>query len=516
MARSKVELFEQIRRDMRVEEVSIRELAQRHRVHRRTVRQALASAVPPPRKAYARRSRPAMDAYVEVIDSWLLGDREVPRKQRHTARRIWQRLVAEYGAQMAEVTVSRYVAHRKSELGLDQVEVMVPQTHPPGAEAEVDFGEFYATIAGLLIKVWMFVMRLSHAGKAFHVVFATQAQEAFLEGHVLAFEHFGAVPARIRYDNLKPAVVRVLRGRDRAESERFIALRSHYGFDGFFCRPGKEGAHEKGGVEGEIGRFRRRHLVPVPKVASLAELNEVIAAADRADDARVITGRPITVGAAFAAERAHLSALPDERFDTARLLQARVDTRSRVCVRQCYYSVPVRYAGRRLPVRLSATRVEILDGAQVVAAHERAVTKYAQVLILDHYLEVLKVKPGALPGATALAQAKACGAFTGTHQRYWDAARRERGDQAGTRALIEVLLAHRSLPATAVIAAMDKAIAAATLDPQAVLIDARRHAGEALAPVIPIGALARYDRPAPTLTGYDDLLATGATTRSAP
>lgn len=516
MARSKVELFEKIRRDMRVEEVSIRELAQRHGVHRRTVRQALASAVPPPRKAYARRSRPAMDPYVEVIDSWLLGDQEVPRKQRHTARRIWQRLVAERGAQMAEVTVSRYVAHRKCELGLDQVEVTVPQSHAPGAEAEVDFGEFYATIAGVLIKVWMFVMRLSHSGKAFHVGFATQAQEAFLEGHVLAFEHFGAVPARIRYDNLKPAVVRVLRGRDRSESERFIALRSHYGFDGFFCRPGKQGAHEKGGVEGEIGRFRRRHLVPVPKVASLAELNELIAVADGADDARVITGRPITIGAAFAAERAHLSALPGERFDTARLLQARVDTRARVCVRQCYYSVPVRYAGRRLPVRLSASRVEILDGAQVVAIHERAVTKYAQVLILDHYLEVLKIKPGALPGATALAQAKACGAFTVTHQRYWDAARRSRGDQAGTRALIEVLLAHRSLPATAVIAAMAKAINAATLDPQAVLIDARRHAGAALAPVIPIGALARYDRPAPTLTGYDDLLASGAAIQSAP
>jgi transposase len=228
MARSRVELFEQIRRDRRVAKLSIRELADKHGVHRRTVRQALASAMPPPRKAYARRSRPAMDPWVEVIDSWLLGDREVPRKQRHTARRVWQRLVAEHGASVAEVTVSRYVARRRVELGLDRTQVMVPQTHPPGAEAEVDFGEFYATIAGVLIKVWMFVMRLSHSGKAFHVAFATQAQEAFLEGHVLAFEHFGSVPGRIRYDNLKPAVVRVLRGRDRVESERFIALRSHY------------------------------------------------------------------------------------------------------------------------------------------------------------------------------------------------------------------------------------------------------------------------------------------------
>ena len=511
MARSRVELFEQIRRDRRVERLSIRELAQRHRVHRRAVRQALASAVPPPRKRYPRRARPAIDPWVEVIDGWLLADRDVPRKQRHTARRIWQRLVAEHGAVLAEVTVSRYVARRRVELGLDRVEVAVPQTHPPGAEAEVDFGEFSARIAGALIKLWMFVMRLSHSGRAFHVAFATQAQEAFLEGHVLAFAHFGGVPARIRYDNLKPAVVRVLRGRDRTESDRFIALRSHYGYDSFFCRPGKDGAHEKGGVEGEIGRFRRRHLVPVPEVASLAELNALIGAGDRADDTRVITGRPVTVAAAFAAERAHLGSLPAEPFDAARLLAARVDNRARVAVRQCYYSVPARLSGRRVSVRLTASTVEVLDGPRVVARHERAAGRYLEVLALDHYLEVLKIKPGALPGATALAQAKACGAFTPTHQRYWDAARAERGDAAGTRALIEVLLAHRSLPAPALLAAMDKAITVGVLDPQVVLIDARREATGQVAAVIPIGALARYDRPAPNLAGYDQLLTSSGT-----
>ncbi len=506
MARSRVELFERIRRDRRIEGLSIRELAERHRVHRRTVRQALASAMPPPRRAYPRRPRPAVDPYAELIDSWPLADRDVPRKQRHTARRIWQRLVAEHGATLAEVTVSRHVSRRRVELGLDHIEVAVPQTHPPGAEAEVDFAEFHARIAGVLIKLWMFVMRLSHSGRAFHVAFATQAQEAFLEGHVLALAHFGAVPARIRYDNLKPAVVRVLRGRDRAESERFIALRSHYGFDSFFCLPGKAGAHEKGGVEGEIGRFRRRHLVPVPEVGSLAQLNERIAAADRLDDTRVITGRPVTVAAAFAVELPSLLPLPAETFDPARMLEARVDNRARVCVRQSYYSVPARFAGRRMTVRLSATTVEVLDGARVVARHERAVGRYAEVLTLDHYLEVLQTKPGALPGATALAQAKACGAFTQTHQRYWDAVRRARGDAVGTRALIEVLLAHRTMPAAALLAAMGTAADAGVLDPQVVLIDARRHATRQVAPVIPIGALARYDRPAPTLTGYDQLL----------
>ena len=510
MARSKVELFEEIRRDRR-SGGSIRELAEKHHVHRRTVRQALASAVPPPRKAYPPRPRPAIGAYAAVIDEWLLADRDAPRKQRHTARRVWQRLVAEHGAVLAEVTVSRYVAGRRAELGLDRVEVAVPQAHLPGAEAEVDFGEFHATVAGVLVKLWMFVMRLSCSGRAFHVAFATQAQEAFLEGHVLALAHFGAVPARVRYDNLKPAVVRVLRGRDRDEAERFTALRSHYGFDSFFCIPGRAGAHEKGGVEGEIGRFRRRHLVPVPAVASLAALNDLIAAADLADDARVITGRPVTVAVAFAAELPALLPLPAEPFDAARLLEARADSRARVCVRQNYYSVPVRYAGRRLPVRLAATAVEVLDGGRVVARHERAAGKYAEVLILDHYLEILRRKPGALPGATALAQAKASGTFATAHQQYWDAARRDRGDAAGTRALIEVLLAHRTLPAAALQAAMSKAASSGILDPQVVIIDARRQAGGQVAPVIPIGALARYDRPAPTLTAYDQLLS-----RSAP
>jgi hypothetical protein len=148
VARSRVELFEQIRKDRQVEDASIRELADRHHVHRRTVRQALASAVPPPRKAYAQRPRPATDAYAAVIDSRLVADRLVPRKQRHMARRVWQRLVAEHGATLSEVTVSRYVTRRRAELGLDRCEVAVPQAHPPGAEAEVDFGEFHAMIAG--------------------------------------------------------------------------------------------------------------------------------------------------------------------------------------------------------------------------------------------------------------------------------------------------------------------------------------------------------------------------------
>lgn len=517
--RSRVEVFEEIRRDARLDpSLSVRQLARRHGVHRRAVRQALASPVPPPRKRYPARARPAIDPWVEVIDGWLIADTTVVRKQRHTARRVWQRLVAEHGAVVSEVTVSRYVAARRVELGLVSKEVFVPQVHEPGAEAEVDFGEFDVVIAGAAgestVRVWMFVMRLSHSGRAFHVAYGTQAQEAFLQGHVEAFAYFGGVPGRVRYDNLKPAVTRVLKGRDRAESDRFVALRSHYGFDSFFCVPGQAGAHEKGGVEGEIGRFRRRHLVPVPRVASLAELNVLIRAGDAADDGRVITGHHACVGAEFAAEAPLLQPLPVEVFDPAVVQDRRVDHRSRVSVRQNHYSVPARYVGRRLTVRLTATTVTILDGATIVGRHDRLFGRYLEALTLDHYLEVLVRKPGALPGATALAQAKACGAFTATHQRYWDATRRVMGDARGTRALVEVLLAHRTLPAPDLAAAMETAVTTGILNPEVVIIDARRRftpttpstSTAAEAQVATGQDLRRYDRPTPSLSGYDDLL----------
>jgi hypothetical protein len=306
---------------------------------------------------------------------------------------------------------------------------------------------------------------------------------------------------------LKPAVQRVLRGRDRAESERFIALRSHYGFDSFFCQPGPEGAHEKGGVEGEVGRFRRRHLVPVPQVASMAELNDLVAAGDAADDGRRIDGRAITVGEHFAVEVDALAPLPVEPFDPTLLLTPLVDAKSRVCVRQCFYSVPVRYVGRRINIRLSAETVEALEGSRIVATHDRLVAKASESLVLDHYLEVLRIKPGALVGATALARARASGAFSAEHEQFWAAARRRLGDQAGTRALVEVLLAHRSLPPAAIRQALAACVDAEVVDPDVVVVEARRRLDRRDPVVVPIGAaLTRYDRPTPAIDVYDQLL----------
>ncbi len=300
-----------------------------------------------------------------------------------------------------------------------------------------------------------------------------------------------------------------MKGRGRIETERFIAMRSHYGFESFFCLPGVKGAHEKGDVEGEVGRFRRRHMVPVPDVSSMAELNELVAAGDERDDRRHIEGRRLSVAKHFSAEQALLSSLPDEPFDVALALNCRVDTKSRICVRQCVYSVPVRYAGRRIDVLLGADHVSALDSSTVVARHQRAQGKGAEVLDLDHYLEVLSLEPGALAGVSALVAARRSGAFSSAHQRFWDLARRAHGDGAGTRAMIAVLLLHRAMPNDAVVSGLERAIEVGSLDPDVVAVEARRSLGRTEPVAVISESLAAFDRPAPTLSGYDGLLDVG-------
>ncbi len=531
---SKVELYAAIRRDARAG-VTGRALQAKYGVGWRTVQAATESVWPATRKQYPKRAS-KLDPFKSFIDEVLREDLRAPKKQRHTVKRLYARLIDEHGMdEVSYQTVRDYVAERKpqikTEVGKGPAEVFIRQTHRPGEEAEVDFGDVTIRLRGELVVVCLFALRMSFSGKAVHRCFLSAGQEAFFEGHAHAFSVLGGVPTiNVRYDNLRAAVSRVLGfARLREESDRWTAFRSHYDLEAFYCQPGIGGAHEKGGVEGQIGWFRRNHFVPIPEVESIDELNEMIDAWDLSDEQRRIGARPRTIGELFAVEKPLLKPLPEETFETGRWFTPRVDKFSQITVRTNRYSVPVRLIGRQVRVLLHANHLIVFDGRTEVARHERLPAKAGTRLDLDHYLEGLLRKPGALPGATALEQARSAGKFTPVHDSWWSAARRAHGERDGTRALIEVLLLHRHLPHEHVVAGLAAALQAGALTADAVALEARKigESSPAETPVVDLDAPGTVSsltqrrlaslppdlRPLPSVTAYDQLLRRTSTTK---
>jgi transposase len=502
-----VELFEEIRREYEFGVGTIAGVAQKLKVHRRMVREAIASALPKPRKK-TKRPRWKLAAAAAFVDQVLQADSKAPRKQRHTARRIWQRMKTELPeCQICERTLRQYVHDRKAELSQIAHETFVPQSYEWGVEAQVDWYDAYADLSGQRTRLQVFSMRSMASGAAFHCAFLHATQQAFLEAHELAFAFFGGVFSKLRYDNLASAVKKVLRGHRCEEVARFVAFRSHWRFESEFCTPGE--AHEKGGVEGEVGYFRRNHWVPVPAVADLAELNRQLVAACRVDEQGCIAGRTQSIGAALIIERSYLLPPVAEGVDLAHTTFPSVNSLGCAKVLTNSYSVPLK-PGTQVQAKVYASVVELFHDGHCVARHERSYGRQQQVLDLEHYLDVLSRKPGALAGSRPLEQQRSAGFWAESFDEIWQAFMTRSGKQTGTKHMIELLKLSRQFGREHVRKAIDTALQTGCTDIAAVqhLVHAH-HMNRPVCEAMDIGALERYQRPLPVMTEYDQLLAAG-------
>lgn len=390
---------ELIRRAYFLQGQSMRRIARERRHSRHTVRRALEDPGPPVYRLKAPKPRPVLGPYTALIDRWLREDLERPPKQRHTARRVYDRLVAEHGFRGGASTVRQYVREHRPRPAAD---VPLVLDYDPGADAQVDWGEAQVLMQGRPTTVQLFCFRLCFSQRDFVMAFPRQRQEAFFAGHVSAFEELGGVPRRLTYDNLKVAVQRVLSGRRRQEQREFIAFRSHYLFESRFCTPGR--AQEKGHVEGLVGYARRNFLVPLPEVASFEELNALLRERCRASAGRPLRGRGLTVAQAWEQERAHLLPLPRFSWPCCTLRPARASRASLVAFDGNRYSVPVAYAGRNLLLRAFVDRVELTHNGRTIARHRRSYEHGQDVLDPYHFLPALLRKPGAFHQARAVRQ----------------------------------------------------------------------------------------------------------------
>jgi transposase len=506
----KVRLFEQMRREYEHGVGTVQGVSKKFGVHRRMVRQALKDAMPPERKRPERTS-PKLEPVKGYIEKILEEDKRAPRKQRHTAHRIFNRIAEKYPEHsIGESTVRRYVSRRKRELGLKDGEVYVPQSYEWGREGQVDWYEAVAELGGERQTVQVFTMRSMAGGGALHRAYPRPTQQAFFEGHELSFSYFGGVFHKLRYDNLGLAVKKILRGYQRDQTAKFVGFRSHWGFESEFCNPSR--GNEKGGVESEVGYFRRNHWTPIPKVEDWEELNRYLLECCRRDESRRVGEREFTVGIGMQLEKPFLLPLAREGFEVEETVFPVVDKKGCVKVSTNWYSTPLR-RGVRVQAKLKPLQVEVWYEGRLVAHHERSYRRGQQILDLEHYLDVLERKPGALAGSTPLAQWRERGRWPQSYDRMLEALVERHGKLDGTRKMIELLQSGRTHGYERLAKAVSLALELGCADAEAVIYllsspSLERSDSEPLDSTV-LGELARYDRPVPVTGEYDRLVPNG-------
>ncbi len=384
-----VELYRDVRLAVVGEGLSEREAARRFGIDRRTVKKMLRYSAPPGYRRSQPVRRPKLGEFTGLIDAILAADRDVPRKQRHTAQRIFERLRDEHGFNGGYTIVKDYVRQQR----LTTREAFVPLYHPPG-HAQADFGEAVIEKGGCRLKAHVFFMILPHSGAWFVKAYPRETTEAFLDGHVSAFAFFGGVPQSILYDNTTLAVAKILGDGTRRRTQAFSHLQSHYLFRDRFGRPGK--GNDKGSVEALVKIGRRTFFVPIPRVSGFEALNENLTAGCLARLDK------LAEDGALLADLDALRPLPAVPFDACEQRAGRVSSTSLVRYHSVDYSVPVAYAHREVMVKGYVERVEIACGATVIAKHPRSYERGAVIYEPLHYLPLLEQKPGAFDQAAPL------------------------------------------------------------------------------------------------------------------
>jgi len=449
----RMDQYEYIRTAHRVYGKSIRQIQKDTGHARVTIRKVLNGELP----EYKRRERqayPVLEAHRETIERWLREDRESPKKQRHTARRIYTRLVEEEGFNGSEVNIRRYVRLAKARLGSGLSAAFLILDPDCGKEAEADWGRGVAVIRDVKTPFHFFCMRSRFSGKHFVRAYPCEKQEAFFDAHIHAFDFFGGVFSTVVYDNLTSAVQKVLQGRHRIEQESFRKFRSYYNFESRFCNPGC--AHEKGGTEGAVGYIRRNYLVPIPNVESFEELNQKLLASCIRYGEHRMAGRAEAVDVLFEREKDHLIDLPALPFSNLRIFEAKVNKYSTVMVDKNHYSVPTSYTGLKTRAQLSVDRLDIFYEGKKIAGHVRLFGNNKWQLDPQHYLELIRSKPGAFDSALVIRQWRPV--WPTCLGRLLERFKEKQGETAGIKDFIAVLMFYRDHAEEEVEAAVDLAL----------------------------------------------------------